>query len=393
MKKNILKFLSVAMVAALCLTMSAVAFAANATGTQQNPATATIVKELQIPGGTTTPTASFSFTLASESVDAPVIADKTVSFTAEDHATGTGDVLKVYKTADLFSAVVWPHAGEYVYTVKETANTYAAGADETLTYSHAEYKLTVVVVNGENDGELYIKEIAAQLMKNDAGETVTDGKVDPNPTEDEQGNPSVGGIRFVNTYVKGKNVNPDDKNPEDGMMRIEKVVGGDIGDKKTPYAFSVSAVNPSIVPAADKTVKARVFDKATNTYGEEIVISENTEVKLAHNQTLVFMNLYAGATVSFKETDATAIAKYEVSASVMNGHAAENTYNKTAVTETGITVSPLFEDKAVATVTNTLNYQNPTGVIIDNLPYVLLIAVALIGLAAYLIVRRRASQN
>lgn len=393
MKKNILKFLSVAMVAALCLTMSAVAFAANATGTQQNPATATIVKELQIPGGTTTPTASFSFTLASESVDAPVIADKTVSFTAEDDATGTGDVLKVYKTADLFSAVVWPHAGEYVYTVKETANTYAAGADETLTYSQAEYKLTVVVVNGENDGELYIKEIAAQLMKNDAGETVTDGKVDPNPTEDEQGNPSVGGIRFVNTYVKGKSVNPDDKNPEDGMMRIEKVVGGDIGDKKTPYAFSVSAVNPSIVPAADKTVKARVFDKATNTYGEEIVISENTEVKLAHNQTLVFMNLYAGATVSFKETDATAIAKYEVSASVMNGHVAENTYNKTAVTETGITVSPVFEDKAVATVTNTLNYQNPTGVIIDNLPYVLLIAVALIGLAAYLIVRRRASQN
>ncbi len=396
MKHRFAKVLSAVLALVMCMAMGTTAFAANSTGNETTPATATIVKELQIPGGTTTPTATFTFTATSATTDAPEIASKSVTYSAADTAADG----KLYKTIDLFENVTFSHAGEYVYTVKETSDTYTAGDKETMTYSAAEYKLTVVVKNGENGP--YIAEIAAQQMKDDAGTDVSaDGtKVDPNPTPDAGGNPTSGGVRFVNTYVKGGSiVKPDPGNPEgpdktdpaDALMTIAKTVTGDIGDMVTPFKFTVSASNPSLVPAADQTVKARIYN-ADGTYGNDIIIGSNTEVSLAHGQKLVFLNLYAGATVSFKETDAIAIEKYNVSAVVKNGTESTN-YDKNAVTSTGIKVETVSEDKASATVTNNLESRSPTGVIINNLPFIMMIVVAAAGFVAYIAAKRRRSAS
>lgn len=394
MKHRFAKVLSAVLALVMCMAMGTTAFAANSTGSETTPATATIVKELQIPGGTTTPAATFTFTATSATTDAPEIASKSVTYTAADTAADG----KLYKTIDLFENVTFSHAGEYVYTVKETSGTYTAGDKETMTYSAAEYKLTVVVKNGENGP--YIAEIAAQQMKDDAGADIaTQTKVDPNPTDPS--NPTSGGVRFVNTYVKGGSiVKPDPENPEgpdktdptDALMTIAKTVTGDIGDMVTPFKFTVSASNPSLVPAADQTVKARIYN-ADGTYGNDIIIGSNTEVSLAHGQKLVFLNLYAGATVSFKETDAIAIEKYNVSAVVKNGDAAAESCDKETVTSTGITVTPVSENKASATVTNNLESISPTGVIINNLPFIMMIVVAAAGFVAYIAAKRRRSAS
>ena len=398
MKHRFAKVLSAVLALVMCMAMGTTAFAANSTGTEGTPATATIVKELQIPGGTTTPAATFKFTATSETTDAPTIAEKSVTYSAADTAADG----KLYKTVDLFGDATFKHAGVYVYTVKETADTYVAGDKEVMTYSGAEYKLTVVVKNGE-DGP-YIAEIAAQQMKDDKGnEIAAETKVDPNPTPDSDEKPVSGGIRFVNTFVKGGSiVNPDpdpekpdggDKtNPADSLMTIAKNVTGDIGDMVTPFEFTVSASNPAIAPEADQTVKARIYN-ADGTYGDDISIGANTKVELAHGQKLVFLNLYAGATVSFKETDEIAIEKYSVSATTKNGDAAEQSYNKDAATNSGISVTPVSEKKASATVTNTLESTSPTGVIINNLPFIMMIVVAAAGFVAYIAAKRRRSAS
>lgn len=394
MKHRFAKVLSAVLALVMCMAMGTTAFAANSTGSETTPATATIVKELQIPGGTTTPAATFTFTATSATTDAPEIASKSVTYSAADTAADG----KLYKTIDLFENVTFSHAGEYVYTVKETSGTYTAGDKETMTYSAAEYKLTVVVKNGENGP--YIAEIAAQQMKDDAGTDITtQTKVDPNPTDSS--NPTSGGVRFVNTYVKGGSiVKPDPENPEgpdktdpaDALMTIAKTVTGDIGDMVTPFKFTVSASNPSLVPETDQTVKARIYN-ADSTYGNDIIIGSNTEVSLAHGQKLVFLNLYAGATVSFKEADAIAIEKYNVSAVVKNGNADAESCDKETVTSTGITVMPVSENKASATVTNNLESTTPTGVIINNLPFIMMIVVAAAGFVAYIAAKRRRSAS
>ena len=398
MKHRFAKVLSAVLALVMCMAMGTTAFAANSTGTEGTPATATIVKELQIPGGTTTPEATFKFTATSTTTDAPQI-EKSVIYSAADTAADG----KLYKTVDLFGDATFKHAGVYVYTVKETADTYVAGDKEVMTYSGAEYKLTVVVKNGENGP--YVAEIAAQQMVDDDGNAAAaEAKVDPNPTPDSDGNPVSGGVRFVNTYVKGGSiVKPDPENPDgpdktdstDALMTIAKNVTGDIGDMVTPFEFTVSASNPAIAPEADQTVKARIYN-ADGTYDMTkgaIVIGTNTQVELAHGQKLVFLNLYAGANVSFKETDAIAIEKYTVSAKVKNGDAAEQSYDKTVATNTGISVTPVSENKASATVTNTLESTSPTGVIINNLPFIMMIVVAAAGFVAYIAAKRRRSAS
>ncbi len=399
MKHRFAKVLSAVLALVMCMAMGTTAFAANSTGDETTPATATIVKELQIPGGTTTPDATFTFTATSETTDAPEIAEKIVTYSAADTAADG----KLYKTIDLFENVTFSHAGEYVYTVKENSDTYTAGDKETMTYSAAEYKLTVVVKNGENGP--YIAEIAAQQMKDDAGTDITtQTKVDPNPTDSSD--PTSGGVRFVNTYVKGGSiVNPDpdpdkpgggDKtDPADALMTIAKTVTGDIGDMVTPFEFTVSASNPTIAPDTDQTVKARIYnaDGTYDTTKGDITISTDTKVSLAHGQKLVFLNLYAGATVSFKETDAIAIEKYSVSAVVKNGDADAESLDKETVTSTGITVTPVSENKASATVTNNLESISPTGVIINNLPFIMMIVVAAAGFVAYIAAKRRRSAS
>ena len=396
MKHRFAKVLSAVLALVMCMAMGTTAFAANSTGTEENPATATIVKELQIPGGTTTPAATFKFTATSETTDAPEIAEKSVTYSAADTATDG----KLYKTVDLFESVTFPHAGLYEYTVKETANTYVAGDKEVMTYSGAEYKLTVVVKNGDNGP--YVAEIAAQQIKDNAGTDIAaETKVDPNPTPDSDEKPVSGGVRFVNTFVKGGSiVKPDPENPDgpdktdpaDALMTIAKNVTGDIGDMVTSFEFTVSASNPAIAPEADQTVKARIYN-ADGTYGEDISIGANTKVELAHGQKLVFLNLYAGATVSFKETDEIAIEKYTVSAKVKNGDAAEQSYEKETVTSTGISVTSVSEKKASATVTNNLESTSPTGVIINNLPFIMMIVVAAAGFVAYIAAKRRRSAS
>ena len=123
----------------------------------------TIEKTLEMAEGITVPAAGFEFSIESLTVDAPALSIDTIRYNSD---TQTGDLaegkyaINQSTVLDLNKAD-WKHAGEYVYTIKETPNTYQAGADESMIYDTNEYELHVYVTNTE-DGGLKVSHVTAE---------------------------------------------------------------------------------------------------------------------------------------------------------------------------------------------------------------------------------------
>lgn len=389
MKSLVRKLTSLGLAATMAGTIGVAAYAANSTGTEEMPAKATLVKELQVPAGTTTPTETFMFTVTSEMADAPTIADKAIAYTAADmDADNDG---KIMKTADLFAGVTWPHAGEYVYTVKETAGTYNM-EHETLTYSQAEYKLTVFVANGATAGSLYIKEIASQKIKNDNGSAVTgQEKVDPNPNDDL----TEGGVRFVNTYDK-TNVTPD--TDSEGFLNISKMVAGEYGDRSYPFEFAITLTGPARL-AADAVAKYSIYNAdGTKAGGGQMTYGSAQTFQLKHGQTLRFFEVAAGTKYTVTEKLSTSgVAKKDLyTASAVAKVGGTPVTVPTVAAATDLAVGEYVIDDKVETAddvdfTNTFDDDSvtPTGILIQNAPYLLLALAAIGGMALYVVKRRK----
>ena len=127
MKKSFKTLLALALALILCLSLGVTAFAVD---NPETDASAYVTKELQMPDGTAIPATTFKFTATAVSVDgktaeagtAPAATIADVGFAAADASTAASGVKSaVHSSAVSFGA--FPHAGVYVYTVKETADT------------------------------------------------------------------------------------------------------------------------------------------------------------------------------------------------------------------------------------------------------------------------------
>lgn len=299
-----------------------------------------------------------------------------INFT--DSETGT----KTKRAKVLFPE--WTDAGKYEYTVTETGATPAITdeAHQKMIMSQAEYTMDVYVSNVGNGYD--ISNIIVNKTKDDKGTAAT-GKVDISDTDNN-------GFKFTNTYVQEAGTGTDPTNPDptynkDGSLNVTKAVvanGGTL-DADKEFDFTATFNFPT-------GTDANTLGGVKNAEGNKITINEDGTYtfKLKANKNMKFTGVPVGTKINVTES---ATPNYKGSAkSVFNGQAQADVvadkYNEAITVE-----NTLGQKQNKVDVTNTYNYVPTTGIIMNTLPYVLMIALCGAALMAFVAFKRRRLQK
>lgn len=335
--------------AAMIATMSFPAFAARPTPNVGSDGLVTITKKYTVTGSEEkkAPAETFTFTVTpgakvngaektvekSEATTIPTMAansnEKTVAFTAltED---GTGTF-----TVDVANLNI-KKPGMYYYTVTETPSN-TAGVD----YA-AKSMIMVITAGYADDGEDSSLSYWAALH--------------------DSTNYNDKNSKFENTYTAGS-------------LKVTKKVIGSLGDKDKKFNVDVTFTAP-----AGKTVKSTItyvnngaesiapdawkLNTTTNQYEAKVT------VELAHKGSVQFNNIPKDVTYIVEEQD----------------------YSREEYTATyeGDKSGTIANDVKSTTITNNKGDDNiDTGVILDNAPYILMLAVVAAGAMTLVIKKRR----
>lgn len=419
MKQRVAKFLkpvlTMALAIVLCLGTALPALAAPTPvtgGTEGHHAKITLKKTLNLADTLAVPSATFQYTLTpvdiggdvTQTTIMPTISIPDISFSSSDTAASTVDGVSSYsKESAAFpaNAVTFPKAGIYTYTLAETADTYSADATETMTYDTATYVIKLYVKNGSS--ACYVDAVEAYTT-NESGQPVA--KIDPTPGSSD--------MEFVNNY--SKTTGSEDPLDSISNVRIMKQVGGDYGDKSKYFTFTVRVTAPSSAPAVtykayvanlngdsgDYTVATSADNYSgpilTDVYGDyiEFTSGNNETIKLKHLQFLIITNMPIG---TFYEAQEAATPDYKGTVGLNRGGSitsytapSENMAVSTNDANNGNearVVGPSSANTAVFVNEHTAAPPTPTGVIIDNLPFILLLAVAVGALVLFVVVKAR----
>ena len=326
------------------------------------------------------------------------------SFTAEQVKTGTGIIttdaavtMPEISFTDTETGTIskrgqitfptYPEAGKYEYTVTETqtADPIVANSEhEKMIMSQAEYTMDVYVTDGATGTE--ISKIIVNKTKDDAGQTAT-GKVDI-------GNTDTNRFNFTNTYVQEAGTGTDPTNPDPiynqfGSLNVSKKIVNANGTATTPddeFAFTATFAFPK---GTDANTLGGI--KAN---GGDVTLAEGGTYTfhLKANKNMKFTGVPVGTTITVKES---AAKNYKGSAEItINGtkltSVAETSYNTEL---TAVRSQKLGQKQNIVDVTNTYNDVPVTGIIMNTLPYVLMIALCGVALIAFVGFKRRRLQK
>ena len=351
-------------------------------------------KELDIAEGITTPTATFTFKFAPKtgqnSANVPyetvtptngTIPNRTVTY-------GAGDTLPQGKTAitkatdDIFAGVTYENAGEYVYTVSEEQTGWTALANniDTLTFDTKTYEMHVFVKNKSQGTGTYISNVYFVDTTAVSTTAATAKKAGNTEAGTEGGSKVYKYDLFKNKYTKkaGKTGDsPSTINPNADALTITKKVAGGLASKTKNFTFKL-------------TFKAASTDE-TGTYtgtkgSEQIQFTKDVEKEftLHDGESLVFPDLPAGTKYTLKEEGSsgyTPSSAYKENGTLKNGVAGTQSQ---AYTVADVLIG---EQENNNIVTNTLPEVTPTGLLIDNLPFIIMIGLGLFGFI--LVAKRR----
>ena len=342
------KLLSGALALGLAMSMGLTAFAA--TGD-------TTVKKIYklTNANTTSPAETFSFSelkcykvtnaasdVTVDDVPTPTISSATYAAgeaTADGTGTGTEEVTFSIPTD-------YESVGVYYYYFTETAGS-TAGVD----YSSQLMALVVTVTNDSTSTSGGFKTNIAihQATKGNDGTITLGDKVNT----------------ITNTYSAGS-------------LKVTKEVTGNFGDKKKAFTVFVTFTKPagktvsSTIKYTDGSDGSSVAPGDWGSNGQAIV-----EVKLKDGQTATFTNIPYGVTYTVKEADYTGDkGGYD---------AAEYAYTDGT---TGKTTKVIDSAEEAATVTNNKGTTPDTGISLDSLPYIMMLAIAGVGLVVFVAKKR-----
>ena len=349
--RNKTKFGALVLAGTMMFSMGTSAFAAEVPTVDKN-GQASITKDFVMAEGITTPASTFKFTAVSNTPDAPTATIKDITFVDTDDGT----LQKGIKTVSKDSAITFgdfPHAGEYVYTVKETAET-ATGVE----YSTDTYTLRVYVKNGD-DG-LEIRNMTAEKGTSDG-------------TEEK-----VSEMKFTNTYRK------------DAALEITKVTTGELADKTKDFDFTIT-----ITPSKTETNQESSY---TGKIGEEdVTVNANqpTTFQLHDGETLKFDSLPAGT--RYVVTEEGEEDGYTPSVTVLENGTATVTDKEASSDAEGISSANTQATNLVGEGENSVTFTNIykevplTGIFMNNLPFVIVIGIAVLALGALAILKKQRS--
>lgn len=338
------KLISLLLALVMILSLSTVAFATTAEPDEEpsynDMGSVTITKVYEATNaGTTSPAETFNFTIEKTGVsdaangvtveNMPAVTVNSVTYAAGDAGSTETKAKQITLTLPEYTSV-----GIYTYTIKETAGTTAG-----VEYYGDDILLKVTVI--EQNGKI---RVAAVHTEDGFNGTVGNGKTDT----------------ITNTYNAGS-------------LSVKKNVTGNLGDTTKEFKVTVTFTAPE-----GKTVKEDISytdDTAkTISAGELGWTGEKTvEINLKHNETVTFTNIPYGVTYTVAEDDYTSDAngKYDK---------AQYTFpdsEKKIDTETELVV---IENHKQGTV--------DTGVMLDSLPYMLILAVVAVTGTALIFKKR-----
>jgi len=382
---------------------------------ENNPIELGIGKVIQMPIGTITPDAVFEFEAMPISVDGvdynndeeepnmPQLntGNMTVSFDSTNAASepNANNIISVTKTTDnIFAGVTFPHAGIFIYEITETSFTNPELDDETnphdfVSYSMAIYRIRVYVVNTADFADTYVHAVGIFQVVLDDG------------TELEGEGTKLSQITFTNNYVRTNGaIDPDDPDPvTESTLSISKTVAGDLANRDRYFNFNVALDIPILVEEIPEYYRAYIVENGVvinpvNNADDSLIDSDAggyyirvsttapTAFSLKHGQRLVFVNTPVGTSYTVDET---ATPDYTPSFVI-------TTNNVIADEATGEVGGALGTDiQFVGHLVNRADFTNnrvsavPTGLNINNLPFVGLIILAVGALILFVAVKSR----
>lgn len=319
------KLISLLLALVMILSLSTVAFAAESVGVQ------TLNKNYKLANeGTNAPAEDFDFTIEASGVtDAAegVTVDNMPVPTLGSAAFTDGTTATVAGT-DVEIAVTnlnYTSVGVYTYKIKEVAGNTAG-----VTYSDDEIVMKVTVINGDTAGTFAVQSVSYTGKAGTKAES------------------------FKNVYSAGS-------------LAVSKTVTGNLGDKTKYFEFKVTLTGEE-----DKTYAESyaVTGGSNNTNPTSIKVGEETTFLLKDGDTIEIANLPYEVTYTVTET---AAEGYTTKVGEVVTNEASGTIN--AATQT-------------AAFTNDKKGDVDTGVVLDTLPYVMILAVAAVCGMALLLKKR-----
>lgn len=326
----------------------------------------------------------FKFTATQNTTDADVVKSEvactipSISFIESE----TGTTKKVSSSEIKFAP--FTEEGKYEYTVKEKESNPVINdsANEKLIMSKAEYKMDVYVV--ENPvGTFKVDQIVVNKTKNDKGAD-EGGKVDI--SGDETNNT----FNFVNTYVQEAGTGPDPSKPDptyndNGALKVSKTIAAPEGSIDSSATFNFTATF-----AFPEGTDANTLGGVKGNEADVSLTDGTCTFSLKHGQNMKFTGLPVGTKITVTEAGA---ANYKGSASVvLNGGDAKivaaGKYHEDLTAVDG-NKDKLGQNKNTVDVTNTYNHVPTTGIIMNTLPYVLMIALCGAALFGFVAFKRR----
>lgn len=313
-----------------------------------------ITKEFEMADGLRTPAATFKFTATSKTPDALLATITDVSFTEGQTGTLKGEKYVLEGTTYISFQGTWPHVGEYVYTVTEKQD--PANKVENVTYDSSEYTLRVYVVN-KNDN-LEVEKITA-----------------------EKAGTKTAKILFKNTYAK-----------KDATLIIEKNTTGTYANKTQQFDFTIAFIK-SPTESTLGEFNGTITRKGNNTSEPVTTNNGSYNFKLADGDKLQFTDLPVGTTYVVTENGAKddytpSVTVIENAQETVKDRVAQNEEQALSTQKENGEKNLIGENTNKVTFTNTYKNVAVTGVIMNNLPFILLVAVAIVAFVSLAVMKR-----
>lgn len=329
------KLLAIVLVLTLVLSMGITAFAV-VIPAYEDWSPVTINKEIKLTNeGTINPAETFNFTVGAGSGLRDGVAITAPDFDPDNDPNEFSiDIAQgVLLGSEDIALPTFSQVGVYTYPITEISGDTAG-----MIYDNGPYDLVVTVINnpdfGEEDQPPFLRVL-----------TVTRT------------------VMVDNEEVKIK-VETFENEFSAGDLKIDKVIAGNYSDPNDEFEITVT-----ITPPEDLVINAGpiVWNTATeNVSGPDIDGKYTAVYTLKGGENVTIENLPYGVTYEVEETDS---GEYDP------------TYDGN---EEGV----LEEELVETIITNTRNTEINTGINLDNLPYILILVGAAVGLVAFTMKRR-----
>lgn len=268
----------------------------------------------------------------------------------------------------------YTEAGVYKYKITETANTVTDLDNGEVVYATNSYYMYVYVENTDDGAAVAAVSVKNIVIENQEGEKVDAG------TEDSYG------MIFTNAFNRNGGSKDTDQTGDESdkyALKVTKMTDKAPAGDQTDFSYTI-IFTPYDGYVAGSTIKYAPEASGVDDWSGS---GYTYTFSLKNSEALTLTGIPAGFTYRITETAAknwAATASVVSNSGTAESFGASNDFNK-ALTVDGT----IGEKHNTADFTNTYNEIPLTGVIINALPYVLMMVVAAGALALYVAAKRR----